>query len=333
MTVLYLVEQGATLRKDRDTLVIIKNNSILQRVPAIKVEQIVMFGTVNITTPVIHHLLKEGIDCVFCSSYGRYHGRLVSTESKFGILRQQQLRAADDSDMKLAIAKQMVRGKLVNQRTILMRHNNRSNTHLLEKNVRRLADILKDIHSSNTLDNLIGLEGQGSALYYNGFKQLLKYDLGFASRRRRPPPDPVNSLLSFGYTMLRYNVQAGVNTVGMDPYVGFLHTAEYSRPSLVLDLVEEFRAVIVDSVVLWLINSRVMTEKDFEYDDNTSNAVLLTHEGMRKFLRYYEERIQSKINYPRVGRVSYRRCFELQARQLARVLTGKDPFYQPFLVK
>ncbi|MFW0861808.1 MAG: CRISPR-associated endonuclease Cas1 [Dethiobacter sp.] len=264
---------------------------------------------------------------------GKFHGRLISTESKFGLLRQQQLRASGDPATRLVIARELVRGKLLNQRTLLMRYQRRDGLEQLEGIVEQMKQAIESIESSRDLGGLLGLEGHASALYYRGFKGILKHDLGFAARVRRPPTDPVNSLLSFGYTLLAYNVQAAVNTVGLDPFIGFLHATEYSRPSLVLDLMEEFRSTIVDSVVLWLVNSPVMTDKDFRHGETGERPVLLTDEAVKKFLHYYEERVQSKVSYPSVGQIAYRRCFELQARQLARVIMGKEPKYKPLLVR
>lgn len=180
----------------------------------------------------------------------------------------------------------------------------------------------------------MGLEGYSSALYYHSFRRLLKYDLGFVSRVKRPPRDPVNSLLSFGYTLLVYGVQAAVRTVGLDPFLGFLHSTEYSKPSLALDIMEEFRPIIVDSVVLRIVNMGVLTAGDFEKAEDPDGMVRLKPEAIKTFLQYYEERVQTEAVHPVMNiTVSYRRCFELQARQLARVITGQEKEYQPLVTK
>jgi CRISPR-associated protein Cas1 len=158
--------------------------------------------------------------------------------------------------------------------------------------------------------------------------------MGFHSRLRRPPPDPVNSLLSFGYTLLVYNIQSAVSTVGLDPFIGFLHSNEQSRPSLVLDLMEEFRPIIVDSLVLWLINSQVMTEQDFTRPASAGKMVIITSAGLKKLIHHYEQRVQSEIYHPWAnGKTSYRRCFELQARELAQAIMEPGYKYKPFLVR
>lgn len=334
MPVLYLTEQGATLRKEGDLLVVTKDDQTLQEVWAIKVEQVVLFGNINITTPVIHYLLKEGIDCVFCSSYGKYQGRLFSTESRFGQLRQRQLQATADLSTRLPVAREIARGKLLNQRTMLLRYLRERAEPVLQSAADGIQGCLEKLDKAEEVASVMGLEGQASALYYKAFKTLLKQDLGFKSRIQRPPPDPVNSLLSFGYTLLTHGMQSAVHTVGLDPFLGFLHRTEYSRPSLVLDLIEEFRPIIVDSVVLRVINTHTITWEDFEPPEEQRRGVFLTQEGIKKFLHHYEERVQTIVLHPvDKVQVSYRRSFELQARHLARVLLEQDSIYQPFVVK
>lgn len=334
MPVLYITEQGATLRKEGELLVITKDGATLQEVWAIKVEQVVILGNINLTTPAIHFLLYEGIDCVFCSTHGKYYGRLVSSESGFGLLRQRQLQATADAAVRLGIAREVVRGKLLNQRTMLLRYLRERPEAVLQAAADGVQDCLDRLDRTKEVASAMGVEGRAGALYYSAFKALLKQDLGFESRVPRPPPDPVNSLLSFGYSLLTHNMQAAVHTVGLDPYLGFLHSIRYSRPSLVLDLIEEFRPVIVDSVVLRLVNTRAITGTDFEPHQGPQRGVFLTQEGIKKFIRAYEERVLTKVLHPVDGvQVTYRRCLELQARRLARTLLGQESRYQPFLVK
>ncbi len=313
---------------------ITKDGQTLQKVPAAKVEQVVVFGNVNLTTPVIAHLLQQGIDCVFCSSYGKYHGRLFSTESGYGLLRQKQALVASNQEARLAIARETVRGKLLNQRTLLMRYRRDHPLDELDRAVAGVDECLRDLDRATDVGQLHGQEGVATAMYFRAFKAVLKQELGFETRVRRPPTDPVNSLLSFGYTLLTYSMQSAIRIVGLDPFIGFLHTVEYSRPSLALDLIEEFRAIVVDSIVLRCINTRSLTAEDFRRSEEDPRAIVLTQEGMKKFLGMYEERVQTRINHPVTGQqVTYRRCFELQARQMARVIKGEAPRYQPFLVK
>jgi CRISPR-associated protein Cas1 len=334
MPVLYLTEQGATLRKDSGTFLVTKDQKVLQKVPASKVEQVVIFGNVNITTPVIHYLLSEGIDCVFCSNTGRYHGRLISTESKFGLLRQAQFQAVSNLDMRTRVAKQVVKGKLLNSRTMLMRYLREEQSGDLTSVVDAVRQSIEKLEVAADVGTVRGIEGYGGALYYNAFKSLLKQDLGFRARVRRPPRDPVNSLLSFGYTLLVYDIQAAIRTVGLDPFLGFLHSTEYSKPSLALDIMEEFRPIIVDSIVLRIANTRALTNEHFELSTERTGMVRMKQEAIKTFLEHYEGRVQTIVIHPVANnRVTYRRCFELQARQIARIVTGQQETYKPLLVK
>jgi CRISPR-associated protein Cas1 len=334
MPVLYLVEQGATLRKESDTFVVTKNDQVLQKIPAAKVEQVVIFGNVNITTPVIHYLLSQGIDCAFCSSSGKYHGRLFSTESKFGLLRQAQFQAVSSPELRVAVARQMVQGKLSNLRTMLMRYLRESDNPDLAAAVEGLRQGMEKLSEAKEVSSVQGIEGYCTVLYFSAFRTLLKQDLGFRSRVKRPPRDPVNSLLSFGYTLLVYDIQAAIRTVGLDPFLGFLHAPEYSKPSLALDIMEEFRPIIVDSIVLRVVNNRILTAEDFEKATEPDGMVRLKPEAIKTFLHHYEERVQTEVVHPvDKVQVTYRRCFELQARRLARVITGRERIYTPFLVK
>ena len=264
MPVLYLLEQGSSLHKDGEVFTVVKDDTVLKKIHAIEVEQIIVFGNVTLTTPVINYVLEKGIDCVFCNSYGKFHGRLISNESKFGLLRLKQMETVLDTDRKLEVAKKIVEGKLRNQRTIILRYRRKENNPVLEATLKTLEDSLRNIEVCDNNASLLGEEGAASAAYYRSFKNILNQELGFTARVRRPPTDPVNSLLSFGYTLLVYNIQAAVSIVGLDLYLGFLHATEQSRPNLALDLMEEFRPIIVDSMVLWLINTQVMTLADCE---------------------------------------------------------------------
>ena len=335
MAVLYLVEQGATLRKQGERLVVEKDGETLASVPAVKVEQVVIFGNVQLTTPAIVHLLTSGIDAAFLSVDGRYYGRLLSAESRFGELRRRHIRLVDDAAQALEVARAMVRAKLHNGRTLLQRAYRDRPHPELRGAIDGLEAVLARVSRATRLSSLVGLEGQGSAVYFRGFKHVLRQDLGFTVRARRPPPDPVNVLLSFGYTLLAYGVQAAVHTVGLDPYVGFLHAPSYSRPSLVLDLMEEFRPVVVDSVVLRLVNARILTAADFvAQPEVVERPVLLAEAGRRRFLEAYEERVQTRVTEPRAGeQVTLRRLFELQARQIARIALGQQTSYEPWLIR
>jgi CRISP-associated protein Cas1 len=224
---------------------------------------------------------------------------------------------------------------LHNCRTLLQRSEREHSRPELVSAIETLGGLVERATRTTRISSLLGVEGQGSAVYFGGFKHVLLYDLGFRGRVRRPPTDDVNVLLSFGYTLLTHGVQSAVETVGLDPYVGILHVPGYSRPALVLDLMGEFRAAIVDSVVFQLINARIITQADFEEQpDNADRPIMLLDAGRRRFLATYEERVQITLTDRRsVEQVTMRRLRELQARQMAKVALGDQSTYEPWRIR
>ena len=204
----------------------------------------------------------------------------------------------------------------------------------LQSAITRLEQAIAPINTTQSIDSLRGLEGSGSAAYFGRFGQLLRAEgFQFESRRRRPPTDPVNALLSFGYTLLLHDIQSAVNIVGFDPYLGYLHTQRYGRPSLALDLMEEFRPLVVDAMVLSAINRRTLRPEDFATEP-LSKAVSLSDEGRRAFLRLYEQKKQSKFKHPVMQKqCTYQESFEIQARLLAKYLMTETNQYPPLVLK
>jgi CRISPR-associated protein Cas1 len=333
LAVLYVAEQGSTLRKESERIVVVRDGETIATIPVRVLDSIVLFGNINLTTPMLAYLLHSDVDCVFCSSDGRYRGGLVASESGFGELRRLQLKASIESERCLEMACSIVRGKLLNQRTILLRNARVHEAGDCADAAQSVASCLDQIEAASSLAELRGLEGQGAVSYFTGFRSLLQETMGFERRARRPPPDPVNSLLSFGYTLLAKDVLSVVCIVGLDPHIGFLHAARHSSPSLALDLAEEFRPVLVDSLVLQVLNSRIIVPSDFERRGEPE-GVFLTREGLPKFLGQYERRLLTKVKNPQGDEeVTYRRLLELQVRALAAVLQNRVSRYRPYLVK
>lgn len=318
------------------------------RVPLIKVDQVVVFGDVTLTAPALHALLENHVEVCFLSHYGNFIGRLSPEFSKNSLVRLEQHRAHDDPGRALALAKQCVWGKLSNLRTLLMRANRKLENAEIEQAVTALKGIIEKVErfeAANApveektptnpavavVNDLLGLEGMGSSLYFGVFGKLLKADWGFSGRSKRPPTDPVNAMLSYGYTLLMHKVQSAIGVVGLDPYVGFLHSSQYGKPALALDLMEEFRGPIVDSVVITLVNTGALKREDFVEEVGTYR---MNDAARRTFLGKFEERLNTLIEHPTFGyKATYQRCLELQTRLLAKSLTGEIPGYPPFLVR
>jgi CRISPR-associated protein Cas1 len=246
-------------------------------------------------------------------------------------LRHQQYARAQDETFCLEVARAIVGGKLRNQRT-LARRLSRSRAGLDESLIERISRAIKGIKAADDLDSLRGLEGAGGRAYFQILRQALSEGWGFERRVRRPPGDPVNALLSLGYTLLGHGLMSALEVVGLDPYDGFFHADKYGRPALALDLVEEFRSVIVDSVVLTVVNKGILDLNDFR--PGPKGGVLLTQRGLRQFLAQYSARLQTEIIHPWAGRpLTYQKCFEVQARLMRKVIEGKAEKYQPLRVR
>jgi CRISPR-associated protein Cas1 len=349
MSIVYLMEQNATVSKEGGRLLVKKEGVASHSIHLFKLEQVVLFGNIFLTPAAIRYLLKEGIDTAFMTRQGRYLGRLQSALGKNIVLRREQFRKMEDETFCLKTAKSFVRGKLSNLRAVLMRLNRQRESLELDNEILSLRNLIPKVDEASSLDMLRGYEGRGSAVYFEGFsKGFLPEDLEFPGRVRRPPTDPINALLSLGYTLLLNQVIAAASLVGFDPYFGSLHSVDYGRPSLALDLMEEWRPIIVDTLVLSVFNLKALTSSDFEERkpislekaDETAEAsdsaekdapaMLLTDSGFRKFITQYERKMTQKVQYHLTrDQLSYRDSIREQVRHFARYLKGEDAEYQP----
>ena len=285
--------------------------------------------------------------------YGQFKGRLSPPFSKNAILRLAQYRAHQDMTQRCELARRFVIGKLMNQRTLLQRYQRRQSDAQMKQAIDQISTLLYQLPAlslepmpalqrlasgdhgiaGTPLEAILGMEGAGSAAYFNCFGKLLadQRQWPFPGRVKRPPTDPVNALLSFGYSLLTNKVASAVQLVGFDHFVGYLHSSFYGRPALALDLVEEFRPVIVNSVVLNLLNNRMLTSHDFVVE---LGAYRLKQEKRTLFFTRFEERLNEEVQHPLFGyKTSYRRCIELQARLLAKYLTGEIESYPPLRIR
>ncbi|MHB8598487.1 MAG: type I-D CRISPR-associated endonuclease Cas1d [Ktedonobacteraceae bacterium] len=368
MSTLYLNEERALVRREGENILLVdiperrgKEGVILsaarkERVPLVKIDEVAVLGEVTLTASAMHLLLERNIEITFMGHYGQFKGRLSPPFSKNSLLRLAQYRAHQDMTKRCELARRFVIGKLSNQRQRLQRYSRTHEDVEVNQAVDQLATIIQSV-AALTLDDvrtvpvmpplasgdnaiagtlmeiILGLEGAGSAIYFRGFSKLISDQerWPFAGRVKRPPTDPVNSLLSFGYSLLTNKVASAVQLVGFDHFVGYLHSSFYGRPALALDVLEEFRPVIVDSVVLTLLNHRMLTPDDFIVE---LGAYRLKQEKRKVFFTQFEERLNEEILHPIFGyKVSYQRCIELQVRLLAKCLTGEIDEYPPFFVR
>jgi CRISP-associated protein Cas1 len=334
MGTVYITQEDAFIGKIDERLTVKFDKKTILDVPLIKIDGVVVLGRATVSPATISELLERQIPLTFLTDTGRYLGRLEPEVTKNIFVRKAQWQAAGESAQAIHAVQGFVRGKLKNYRNVLIRRQRECPGLDLSENVTRLEQAIAPIDKTQSIDSLRGLEGAGSAAYFGCFNQLLRTtEFTFPKRVRRPPTDPVNSLLSFGYSLLRHDIQGAVNIAGFDPYLGYLHCDRYGRPSLALDLMEEFRPLIVDAVVLSTLNKQFLTPKDF-VTEPLSGAVSLTPEGRKTFLRLYAQKKQSQFKHPVLGRkCMYQEAFEMQARLLAKYFMGEIEKYPPLVLK
>lgn len=356
MSVLYLTEQYATLRLDDDVLImkIPENKATGQqaqkkRVPLGKISQVVVLGNITITTPAISALLEQRSEICYLTYYGKFVGRVSGDEHKHGRLRILQSRAHDDPTLRLHVALTCVRSKLHNQRTLLLRANRTRESRFIAEQADRIKELIAQVdalpgedtepanpsrpQADTVLGKLMGIEGAAAAAYFPAYGALFngEWEDKFTGRHKRPPTDPINALLSYGYVLLNSQAISAAQIVGFDPYIGFLHSTEYGKPALALDIIEMFRAPVVDSVVLSLLNNRMLQTEDFE---ETLGAWRMNDAARRLFLQKFEERLNETITHPIFKtKATYRRCLELQMRLLSRWLLGELKRFREFHIR
>ena len=329
---LYLMEQGAVLAKEDERFVVRKSGAILRKIPALKVDQILVFGNVQITTPAMHFCLLEDIPIFLLSSRGRYYGVVESSATDKVLLHRDQFTRMAEPDFGLHVARELVRGKVVNSRALLLRSARRRGSESLRLAAEALQQIQERLSAAASLDTLRGLEGTAAARYFSVWPELLGEEWPFAGRKKRPAPDPVNALLSFGYTLLFYNTYALVRAQGLHPHVGVYHALRPGHAALVSDLMEEFRAPVIDATVLALLHRRQVRPDDFRMPAEAGMPCLLTDAARKKVTQTFEKAFSRSVTHPDAGgHCDYRRAIALQAQRLVAVIKGEQMLYQPFI--
>jgi len=330
MSTLYLLEQGAKLEKESKRLVVKKDNKVLLEIPEFKIERVLLFGNIQITTQAMKFLLESGIETSLFSIYGKLIGRLLPAQSKNVFLRMVQLEKAKNEEFRLNFAKIIIEGKIRNAKALLQRFARNHPEIDLKDAVKDSDGCLEELPRKRRVPSAIGVEGRASAIYFKAFGKMFRKELQFGERRRRPPPDPVNSLLSLGYSLITNEMFSVTTSIGFDPYIGFLHGIEYGRPSLALDLIEEFRHSIVDRLTLELVNKEILVKEDFEEKDG---GVYLKEEARKRYFLHYERRMLTSFqDTESKSEINYRRMFYQQAQRFAKTLQ-EDIAYVPFFIR
>ncbi len=321
MAVFYAIEQGLVLHKDGQRLLAKKEGKVKKAIHFHTLEQVVLIGQIGLTPAVISALLKRNIDTVFLTKSGRYLGRLMPMAGKNIELRLRQFERFQDMNFRERIARAIVKGKVENQRLLLRRINRKGLG--LEDTILRLKQLAKKTEEAD-IASLRGIEGTAARFYFEGLAKGFNEDWQFKGREKRPPKDPLNALLSLGYTLLFSNVLCAINLVGLDPYLGCFHSIDYGRPALAFDLMEEWRAVIVDALVLSVINRKVISRDNFAIEEE---GVYLSSEGWQKFITQFERKMNEKVTHPeREEKISYRAYIEDQVRRFCRDIKGEEEY-------
>jgi len=324
---LYVTEQGAKAGLRDGRVEVTRHGEELAAARLIDVSQINVIGNAQVTTQLLRECFRREIPVLWFSYGGWFSGMAEGLPSKHVELRRRQVGVAYQAG--LPVARRMVEGKIRNCRTFL-RRNERDRDDTTFAQLKALADAAR---TAANVESLLGMEGTAARLYFGRFSSMLRTDFGFdfEARNRRPPRDPVNCLLSYLYSLLVKDLTAVAYGVGFDPYLGFFHRPRFGRPALALDLAEEFRPIVADSVVVNAINNGEIKPSDFII---RAGGVALTQSGRRSVIQAYERRLDTQVTHPTFGyKISYRRVFEVQARLLAAYLLREVPEYVPFTTR
>lgn len=337
LNTLFVTLEDSYLKKDGEAVEVRHDGTTKLRVPLHNLDGIVSFGWNNTASAALMAgCHKHGVSLSFLSPHGKFLAATTGGVSGNILLRREQYRIGECPDLSLPIARNMIAAKLHNSRQVIQRATRDHGSHAdLESAANLLRQSITHAQHADSLDRLRGIEGDAAAAYFSVFNQLIRSNqtfFNFSGRNRRPPLDPVNALLSFAYVLLMHDCRSACESCGLDPQSGFLHQPRPGRASMALDLMEEFRPMLADRLVLSLINRKQITERDFVFKEN--GAVLLKDDSRKTVLQTWQERKQEQIRHPflqenmTIGLLPH-----IQARVLARHLRGDLDAYPAFLAK
>ncbi|WP_024547081.1 CRISPR-associated endonuclease Cas1 [Picosynechococcus sp. NKBG15041c] len=335
MTTLYLTETGTSVRYENHQLVITRHQNV-HRFRFGELDLVLVLPGVHLSSQAIAQLLDRGVETIFLKSSGQFRGRLQGQFSTNPQIRLAQYQVSD-SYFGLALAQNFIRGKIQNQRVLLQRLNRKHHgqlTPLAEAVDTIAAQLLQLRHiQSPSREQLMGFEGICSRYYFQSLRLVFSDGWGFQKRDRQPPPDPINALLSWGYGVLLSRVFAATVQAGLDPYLGFFHTVQPYRPNLVLDLMEEFRPILVDRLVLQIVNNNLLSPEDFVPSD-TGQGIWLGPLAKKVLLHAIEKDLQTPLFYgPQNRKLKLNQIMLEQCRAIARCLLHRSLDYEPYTIR
>ena len=336
MSYLYVNEQGAKISFESNRFIVVYKNEMTKSIPAELMEEISVFGAVQITTQCMQECLKRGVNIIFYSKNGAYFGRLIST-SHVNVQRQRlQASIYSDEDFKLKFSKKIIDAKIKNQVVIVRRYERNSRkTTAIRQPVSEMQYMLRKIESAKTVEQVMGFEGTAARIYFRILGELVDDDFAFTGRSRRPPKDPFNSMLSLGYSILLNEIYGKLEAKGLNPYFGLMHKDREKHPTLASDLMEEWRAVLVDATVMSIVNGHEVGIGEF-YTDENKEGVFLSKSAFSKFITKIEGKFRTDTKYLSYVdySVSFRRALDLQIMQLIKAIEMRDAdAYMPIIIR
>ena len=334
MSYLYITENGASFSIDGGYFVVKHKDGMLQKIPKETLESVAIFGNINITTPCVKELLERGICLSYFSSSGSYFGRLTSTRHINVFRMKKQVYLSDTEEFRLRFTQKILKAKINNQ-IVLVRRYLRTSEVVADEKLKDMMIALHHIDNSTSIEQCMGYEGSASRAYFSILSSLLPDEFQFKGRSKMPPLDAFNSLVSLGYTLLMYELYGELENKGLCPYVGFMHSDRERHPTLASDLMEEWRAVIVDSTVMSLIMGHEISIENFT-SSNERPGVFLDRVAMKTFLKKYDAKLRNENNYLKYSdtKMSYRRALWYQAAQLTKVIeSGELQYYEPVVIR
>lgn len=332
MSYLYVIEHGASINVAGGYFVVKYKDGLIQKIPKETLESISLFGNVSLTINCIEECLRKGITVNFFSKKGAYYGCLESTRHGNIFRIKKQLKLTENTEFCLNFAKKIIKAKIHNQRIVLTRYY-KGNNQEIENNIKKIKISENKIQTSKTIEELMGYEGFASRNYFEGLSLVIRPEFQFHGRNRMPPKDPFNSMLSLGYTILMYEIYGQVESHNLNPYGGFMHKDKEKHPTLASDLMEEWRAPIVDSAVMSLIQGNEISIDEF---DITEQGVFLKDNAMKVFIKKLEQKMRTDTKYLLYveSRCSFRKALWLQVGQLVKSIEESDiNLYEPVWIR
>lgn len=334
MSYLYVCEQGASIGLADNRFQVKYRDGMVKSIPAEALEVIEVFGKVQITTQCIEECLKRGVNILYYSTNGAYYGRLIST-NHVNVQRQRlQAERTKDLDFRIALSKRLIDAKIRNQ-IVVMRRYARHGNYNVERSVVEMQNMYKKLENAKSIEQVMGYEGTAAKTYFRELGRMIDSQFAFSGRTRRPPKDPFNSLISLGYSIILNEFYGKIEGKGLNPYFGVMHSDHEKHPTLASDLMEEWRAVLIDSLALSMLNGHELCKDDF-YTETEQPGVFLEKDGFKKYIQKLENKFRTETRYLSYidYSVSFRRAMDLQINQFVKVLETNDvELYHPVVIR